>query len=265
MAEKSSENSVRSIQRALNVLMCFTWNERELTLTEITERVGLAKSTILRMLTSLELEGFISKDQKTNRYKLGHNIYYLGLIAKESLDIRKISRPIMEEIGKLSKETVNLYVLDQKERVCFEQVESPQAIKQSVRIGERFAIWAGATGKSILAHLEESMWYEMINDIEAHTENTIIDPDGFIGELKKIRKAGFAVSVGEKDHEVGCVAAPIFDAYQKTIGCLSISGPRFRFPENTDLYSKLVIKGAKKISSQLGYYEKSIEYMEYIG
>jgi DNA-binding IclR family transcriptional regulator len=265
MAENSSENSIRSIQRALTVLLCFTWNEREMTLTEITERVGLAKSTILRMLNSLELEGFIIKDQKTNRYKLGYKVYYLGLIAKESLYIRKISRPTMEEIGQESKETVNLYLLDQMDRVCFEQVESPQTIKQSVRIGERFPIWAGATGKSILAHLEESMWYEVIDNIDGFTENIIVDTDGLIAELKKIREAGYAVSIGEKDYEVGCIAAPIFDAYGNTIGCLSISGPRFRFPQNKDLYRKLVTAGAKMISSQLGYYEKGLEYMKHIG
>ncbi|MBB6215274.1 DNA-binding IclR family transcriptional regulator [Anaerosolibacter carboniphilus] len=262
MAEKSSENSVRSIQRALNILLCFNWSDRELTLTEIAEKAGLAKSTISRLLTTMELEGFISKDQKTNRYKLGRNIYYLGLIAKESLDIRKISRPIMEEICQASKETVNLYLLDNRERVCFEQVESPQAIKQSVKIGERFAIWAGATGKAILAHLGELIWYEMIEDIRSLTESTIVEPDAFIAELKQVREQGYAVSVGEKDYEVGCVAGPIFDVHRKVIGCLAISGPRFRFPDNIDFYSRLVTEGAKKISNQLGYYDRSPEYME---
>lgn len=262
MAEKSGENSVRSIQRALNILLCFTWDERELTLTEIVEKIGLAKSTVSRLLTTLELEGFIAKDQKTNRYKLGHNIYYLGLIAKESLDIRKISRPIMEEIGQVSQETVNLYLLDHRDRVCFEQVESPLPIKKSERIGERVSIWQGATGRSILAHLKESIWHEMVKELRPITEDTIADPDAFINELNRIRERGYAVSIGEKNAEVGCVAAPIFDAHRKVIGCLAISGPRFRFPENIDYYSRLVTEGAKKISNQLGYFEASPRYTE---
>ncbi|MBB6215285.1 DNA-binding IclR family transcriptional regulator [Anaerosolibacter carboniphilus] len=262
MTEKSNENSVRSIQRALNILLCFNWDERELTLTEIAEKIGLAKSTVSRLLTTLELEGFISKDQKTNRFKLGHNIYYLGLIAKESLDIRKISRPIMEEIGRASQETVNLYLLENRERVCLEQVESPQPIKKSEKIGERVSIWQGATGRSILANLKENVWYEMIKELRPITEDTIADPDAFITELKKVKERGYAVSVGEKNAEVGCIAAPIFDAHRKVIGCLAISGPRFRFPENIDYYSELVVDGAKKISNQLGYYEISPGYME---
>jgi DNA-binding IclR family transcriptional regulator len=262
MAEKSSENSVRSIQRALNILLCFNWDERELTLTEIVEKIGLAKSTVSRLLTTLELEGFISRDPQTSRYKLGHNMYYLGLIAKESLDIRKVSRPIMEEIGQASQETVNLYLLDDRERVCFEQVESPQAIKKSERIGERVSIWQGATGRSILAHLKEDIWHEMIKELRPITEDTIAEPKAFIVELNQIREKGYAVSVGEKNAEVGCVAAPIFDAHKKVIGCLSISGPRFRFQENIEDYSKLVVEGARKISNQLGYFETSPRYME---
>ncbi|MFZ5969750.1 MAG: IclR family transcriptional regulator [Bacillota bacterium] len=262
MAEKNNENSVRSIQRALQILMCFNWNEREFTLTEITEKINLAKSTTSRLLSTLEMEGFIKKDQRTNRYQLGHNIYYLGQVAKESLDLREISQPIMEEICQATKETINLYLLDKTDRVCFNQVESPLAIKRSVRIGERFPIWAGATGRSILANLDEHTWQDMIKELKPLTENTVVDPDKFINELRQIREKGYAVSVGEKDYEVGCVAAPIFDASRQVIGCVAISGPRFRFPEDTDYFSSLIVEGARKISEKLGYYERRQAYME---
>ena len=262
MNEKNGENSVRSIQRAFKILLCFNWNERELTLTEITEKIGLAKSTVSRLLGTLETEGFLVKDGKSNRYKLGHNIYYLGLIAKESLDLRAISHSIMVEITKLTQETTNLYMLDNLDRICFDQVESPLSIKRSVKIGERFPVWAGATGKSILAHMDESVWQDMTKELRPLTEKTIIDPQEFINELKAIRANGYAVSVGEKDYEVGCVAAPIFDANRNVIGCISISGPSFRFPKDTDYFCSVIVNAARRISKQLGYYEKSLEHME---
>lgn len=260
--KESGENNVRSINRALQILKCFNLNERGFTLTEISQKVDLPKSTTSRLLSTLESEGFIKKNEGTNYYKLGNAIYFLGLIAKESLDLRQISQPIMEEIGQNTKETINLYLLDNLEKVCFNQVESPLAIKRYVRIGERSPIWYGATGKSILANLDESIWYEKSKELKKYTEKTIVDPDEFISELKAIKAKGYAVSIGEKEHDVGCVAAPVFDNSKKVIGCLSISGPQYRFPQDTDYFVSLVVDGAMRISNKLGYYGESSLYAE---
>ena len=257
MKTVKSESSVRTLSRALSIFKAFTWEAREMNLTEISEKISLAKSTTLRLLTALEEEGFIYKNPKTNHYKLGFDLYYLGLIAKESMDIRSVSRPHMENITHQTRETTNLYLLDYHDRVCFEQVESPMAIKRTVRIGERFPIWAGATGRSILAFMDRSVWVEMTKELVKLTEYTVAEPEEFIQELERIRQQGYAVSVGEKDYEVGCVAAPIFDSTQKVIGCLSVSGPKFRFPEDTDLFAKLITDAADKISRKLGYHTRS--------
>lgn len=258
--KKSGENGVRSINRALQILKCYNWNEREFTLTEIAQKVKLPKSTTARLLSTLESEGFLKKEEKSNHYKLGNAVYFLGLIAKESLDLRLISQPIMEEICQATKETINLYVLDDLEKVCFNQVESPLSIKRYVKIGERSPIWYGATGKSILANLEEDIWHEKSKELVKYTEKTVVDPEEFISELKTIKEIGFAVSIGEKEHDVGCVAAPIFGGSKKVIGCLSISGPQYRFPQDTDYFVSLVVAGAAKISNELGYYGESSGY-----
>jgi len=257
-----TEGGVQSIQRALKILLCFTWEERELRLTEIAERIGLSKSTVSRLLSTLEREGFLVKDPKTSRYKLGHSIYYLGLIARESLDLRAISHPIMTEITHRTQETTVLYLLDKQERICFDQVESPQSIKRILKIGDRFPLWSGATGKAILAQLDEPLWYEMQKQVKPITPNTIVDPEEFIAELRKIKRNGFAISMGETNAEVGCVAAPIFDEQRSVIGCVSISGPTFRFPSDLDEFCRLIADGARRISKQLGYYEKTPDYLE---
>jgi DNA-binding IclR family transcriptional regulator len=260
--EENNSNNVRSISRALQILKCFNWNQREFTLTEITQKMGLPKSTTSRLLSTIENEGFIKRDERTNYYKLGNMMFFLGLIAKESIDLIQISRPIMEDICKATKETVNLYLLDNLEKVCFNQVESPLAIKRYVKIGERSPIWYGATGRAILANLDENIWHDMTKDLKKYTDKTIADPDDFISELNTIKERGYDVSVGEKEHDVGCVAAPVFDNSKKVIGCLSISGPQYRFPEDTDYFVSLVVDGARHISNELGYYEESPQYAE---
>ncbi len=252
--KNDGSTGVRAVERALDVLLCFNWNEKELTLTDISEKLGLAKSTVSRMLATLEMADFVYRDPKTNMYRLGSNIYYLGQIAKASMDLRNVAYPIMQELNNVTQETINLYLLDNLDRVCFEQIESPHTLKQVVKIGDRFPLWDGATGRVLLANLDEALWYDMIKELKPLTESTITDPIKFIESLKETKALGYAVSIGEKNYDIGCVAAPIFESTGKVKGCISISGPRFRIPQNTDQYAHLVVEAAKKISNQLGFF-----------
>lgn len=259
---EKNENNIRSIQRALKILECFDLEQKELTFTEIVEKIELPKSTTSRILSTLEYEGFLIRDQDTQKYKLGHTMYLLGLVARESMDIRTISLPYMENMTKQTNETSNLYILEGLDRVCIAQIESPMPIKQLVKVGERFPIWAGATGKSILAYLDESIWYDMIKELKQFTEHTVVDPDMFINELKDIRSKGYSLSLGEKYHEVGCIAAPLFNESKKVIGCISISGPVYRFPEDIDFFASLVTDASSEISYKLGYRKTRPVYLE---
>lgn len=257
----TKDTGIRSIQRALNILECFDWDNRELTFSQIVEKISLPKSTTSRILATLEGEGFLLRDPDTMKFKLGHTMYLLGLVAKESLDIRSISIPFMNKMTKLTNETSNLYILENFDRVCIAQVQSPMPIKQTVKVGERFPIWAGATGRSILAFMDESIWCDMVKELKQFTDKTVVNPDEFMDDLKQIRGKGFSVSMGEKFVEVGCVAAPIFNA-TRVIGCISVSGPVYRFPEDTTAYSNMVVEAAQSISHKLGYREKRSAFLE---
>lgn len=260
MVEKN-ENNIRSVQKALSLLQCFSIEHNELSFTEIVGKAQLPKSTTSRILSTLEYEGFVVRDADTQKYKLGHTMFLLGLIARESMDIRRIAIPYMENMMKITNETSNLYILENYDRVCIAQVESPNPIKQLVKLGERFPIWAGATGRAILAQLDESVWHNMVKEIKQFTEKTLVDHDQFILDLKEIRFKGYSISMGEKFQEVGCVAAPIFND-TGVIGCISISGPVYRFPEDSSNYVNLVTDSAARISRSLGYREKRSAFLE---
>lgn len=259
---EKNDNSIRSVQRAFKILKCFDWEHKELSFSEIVEKIELPKSTTSRILATLENEGFLVRDQDTQRYKLGHTVYLLGLVARESMDIRNITIPFLENMTKLSNETSNLYLLENLDRVCIAQVESPMPIKQLVKVGERFPIWAGATGRSILAYLDEEIWYDMKKELKQFTEKTLVDPDKFIQELKDIKRNGYSLSLGEKYHEVGCIAAPLFNESNCVIGCISISGPVYRFPEDISYLASLVTDASSKISHRLGYRVARPAYLE---
>lgn len=255
------DNNIKSVQKALSLLQCFSLQDNELAFSQLVEKTQLPKSTTSRILSTLEFEGFLVRDVATQKYRLGHTMFLLGLVARESMDSRTIALPYMENMTKLTGETSNLYILEDYDRVCIAQVESPKPIKQLVKLGERFPIWAGATGRSILAQLDESVWQEMVKEIKQFTDKTLIDHDQFILDLKEIRLKGYSVSMGEKFQEVGCVAAPVFND-AGVIGCISISGPVYRFPEDITNYANLVTDSATKISRSLGYKEKRSAFLE---
>nr|WP_312579497.1 IclR family transcriptional regulator [Sedimentibacter sp.] len=253
--EKNETKNVKSIDKAFDILLCFSWDEKELTLTEIARKMGWAKSTTSRLLNTLLDRGFLSKDEDTNKYVLGSVIYYLGQVAKETIDLRKVSMPILRNINQKTKETVHIYVYEGFDRICFEQVESPQLVKQSVKVGSREPIWVGATGKAILAYQSEQELDEVIKEVKKSSELSAVD---LINSIKQVRENGYAIRDGKKDDNVGCVAAPIFDIRGTVKGCLAISTPAFRFPKNSKDYIDLVVKGASEISENLGYIKNKI-------
>lgn len=146
---------MRTVQRALDILSCFSEERQELTLTDISKEMNLAMSTTTRLLKALEMNHFVEKNQETMKYRLGQRLYLLGYIAGKSIKLRELAKPLMYTLRDETKETVNLYVLDHKSRVCIEQAEGLQSIRHLVKIGEKLPLYAGAGGKVLLAFQSE--------------------------------------------------------------------------------------------------------------
>ncbi len=253
MIEKEESKNVKSIEKAFNILMCFGWNQRNLTLTEIAKKMGMAKSTTSRLLTTIVDMGFLTRDSITNKYMLGSKIYYLGQVAGDTLDLRRISIPILRELTDATQETSHIYVFKGLERICLEQVESPQVIKQSVRIGSVEPLWHGASGKAILAFLCEDVWNEALSS-KGETDQE--SSRRLKNELQIIRERGYAVRDGSMGDDVGCVAAPFFDVRGRAMGSIAVSWPAFRFPKDSAEYIRKVADAAQNISTQLGCLRK---------
>ncbi|WP_422443952.1 IclR family transcriptional regulator [Thermoanaerobacterium sp. DL9XJH110] len=254
MVRESEENGIRSVQRALSILLCFSWEQQEMSLIEICKKISLPKSTTSRLLATLENEGFLERNYVTKKYKLGPKLYYLGLVARQGLDLRNVALPIMKELRETTRETVNLYVKEGEQRVCFEQVESPLSLKRSAKIGDRFPLWAGASGKSFLAYMDAEDVAKIMETARSLTKNTIVDKEMMQKELEKIRRQGYAVSIEEREQGVSAVASPVFDVSGKMIASLSVSGPSFRFTEDKiKQFGCQVKEAATAISRKLGY------------
>lgn len=252
--EKSQggKDGIRTLKRALDVLQCFDLDNKRLTLTEIARKISLAKSTTLRFINALEQEGYLAKNED-NTYTLGYRIYYLGTVAKDSIELRRIALPIMHNLQEKFNETVNLYLFENDKTVCFEQIESSHALKRTVRIGDKFPIWSGASGRTILAFLDTTEIDRILKEVKPLTDFTITDLADIKSDLQNIREVKYSFSHDEREIGVACVAAPIFDAYRRILGSISLSGPTLRFTKDfVEEIKPCVFEAGKEISFSLG-------------
>lgn len=248
--EKSKDSdSLRTVQRAIDILNCFTLEQPELSLTEIAKKIDLAKSTTTRLLGTLELNNLVSKNPNTLKYKLGHRLYYLGYITGRSIKIREVAKPIMDVLRDFTKETVNLYILENDYRVCLEQSEGAMSIRHLVKIGERLPLWAGAGGKAILAYQSDEYKDDIFKSVDSSLKLMKL-----MSELKEIHQEKYAASRDEREVGSSAVASPIFDVNGDVRAALSVSGPSIRFTdEKIALLKDHVIDAAQKISTQIGH------------
>lgn len=146
---------MKSIDKALDVLLLFSREENELAHAEIARRMGWTTSTASRIIGTLLERDFLSKNEDNGKYRLGNMVYYLGAIARGNSDMRSCALPVMQKINQITNETVHIFVRDGISRVCIEQVNSRQTIRMSCEIGVRDVLWIGNTGRVLMAFCEK--------------------------------------------------------------------------------------------------------------
>ncbi len=220
--------TVRAVERALDILLCFT-DQQELTLTEITSQVGLNKSTVHRLLASLEGKGFLLRDQTTDKYRLGFRLWELTANLIREDDPALLFLPEMEKLRDLLGETISLYVRDGRERIRIQAVESQHTIRRVAPLGVRLPLAVGASSKVLVAFAEPAV-KDMILQDPAWPE--AIDKEQYIQQLGHIEQVGYAMSVEEREQGTSAVAAPVFNRAGDVIAALSVSGPAERLTTN---------------------------------
>jgi DNA-binding IclR family transcriptional regulator len=260
MAEPVKET--QSISRAIAILDCFRDIQPELGVREIARQVELHPSTVGRLLVTLTSLGILSQDKDTQKYRMGSKVLRWGAVYMSNMDLRVEARPFMEELHKLTDETIHLDIPDGATRICIERIESPQSLRWVPRIGERKPYYASAGGKVMLAFFSPTQRSEILQSepLEQLTPKTTTDPKKLKQEFDLIREHGYSISEGERVDGVSCVAAPIFDAAKKIIGALTISGPTTRFSATKKQeYAQLLIQATGNISKAMGYFSEEAE------
>ena len=218
--------TVRAVERALDVLLCFRAKD-ELGLTEISKMVGLHKSTVHRLLATLETRGFVRREQ-SDRYRIGWSILELTSGIYRSGDFSTVVFPEMTSLRDRIGETISLYVRSGFERIRIQAVEGIHAVRRVANIGMRFPLYIGASGKVLLAFCDEPLLDHME---EGGLLPANFDKSEFERQLEDIRRRGYAVTFEEREAGAAAVAAPIINRHNQVSAALSVSGPVDRFTE----------------------------------
>ncbi|MEY7999230.1 IclR family transcriptional regulator [Clostridium sp. Mt-5] len=253
---KSKSNLIQSVDRALQILECFSKRENELGVTQIANRLDLHKSTTFGLLSTLENRGYLKQNLENGKYRLGIKLFELGKLVEDGMDLRTSSLPYLKKLVYKYDETAHLAMRDGNQIIYIDKVEGESGIKMSSQVGKRAHVYCTGVGKAVLAFMPEKDAEEIMKNIKFHqfTCNTITDSNELKEELKKIRKRKYCIDNEEIEVGLKCVAAPIMDYNGEAVGSISISGPTSRMNhEKMNLIAKDLKEIIMKISETLGY------------
>lgn len=249
--------NIRVLDRAIRILTLLSDGKLRTT-QDISEGIDLAASTTFRLLSTLAFYNYIRRDEQSGLYGLGLACLELANAYQESNDIRRVALPELESLRDDLKETVHLVVMDRMQVVYLEKLPGLHAVGiMSSRVGARSPSYCTGVGKVLLAYQDPQKVKEYFttHEMRHYTDTTITDIGLLIEHLKTIQSAGYGFDFGEHEHEVRCVAVPIFDIRGKAVAALSVSGPAARMDpveENKELIAR-ARETALAISRKLGY------------
>ena len=254
MPNNKGEIKVKSLQKALTVLDCFA-EKQPLSITEISEKLGLYKSNVYDILTTLCAMGYLDRSTESSKFYLGKKIAVLGKMASDRYSFENIVSPYLHqlanEVGEIAYLTVpigyQLYYMD---------TAVPAGTRPYVSAVLRNSydkLNCTGSGKAMLSHMPEEFIDEYLASPQtAKTEYTIVDPEKMRDELTKIRLRGYAIDDEEYAIGLRCVAVPILDHDGSVLGAMSVSGPSARFTEGKiQQFAKKLTKYVCEIQNNL--------------
>lgn len=243
------ERSVRSVERAVEVLYHLTRPPSGSQLGELARLLKLPKSTVHQILVALCKTGMVERETTTRAYRLGYRILHLSAVYLSSLNVVERALPYMRKLRDASGETVVLSRRVGEQRVDIAVTESPSELKRSAEVGRPLPLDRGAVGKIILASMPVDEARAILK--RAGDEPEVIEKK--LEELQRVAQLGYAVSVGERVPGAWSIAAPVLGWQQGLEAVLALSGPMSRFAENEmDRLIRLVVETAWEVSRELG-------------
>lgn len=245
---------VSSVDRAVDVLLLFSRSVRpSLGVTEIAQELGMPKSGVHRVLTTLRARRLVTYDEQTRKYSLGQAAIALSQSYITRLDVQSVAAETIHQLARAAGETATLAVRRHGSVVHRAQSAPDHELRLEVRIGRASPLHASASGKAFLAFLPgpEAEDYLRRSSLDPVTDRTITDAAALRAELAVFREQGFAVSRGERLVGVASVAATARDHEGYPVAALAVSGPEARI--DVDAVAPQVVEAARQLSHEMGH------------
>ncbi|MEX3104900.1 MULTISPECIES: IclR family transcriptional regulator [unclassified Streptomyces] len=236
---------VRSVRRAVEILNLLSEDRPVVTLREVTEATGLAKTTALRLVQTLEETGLLGSHPAG--YTAGPALWRWAYLARSQWEVPQETRKVMRDLADRLGETVNLFVARGVHRICVAHEESPHPLRHVVDVGDEQPLWAGASSKILLRDAPDPFLRRVATTSPQGEPLT----DRLRTWAAEAAERGYAVSSSEFDEGLTAVAVPILGRTGKVAASLSLSGPTHRFPyESIERFAAELAQGARLISDQ---------------
>lgn len=236
--------SIQSVDNALDVLEALCDEGEEVRISQLSERLGMNKTSIFRLLATFENRGYVEKEQRSGKYKLGLSAYEIGQKFLSRMGLLRKAKPVMEKLARSCNEAIYLAVPSEKEILLLDMVDTTQQVKIIPLLGNRYPITGISAGRVILAHSEARRALCSLEELAA-----------LEADLTRIHERGGCSDQGSFGEGIASLAAPLIDAQGNVPGALCMVGPEFRLTGEKvekDLLPKLIDAGVV-ISSKLGY------------
>jgi len=249
---------IQALDRALDLLDCFSYQSREMTLSVLAKQTGLNKTTAKRILANLTNRGYLQQDLETKRYHLGLRLFELGGIVYSSFSLRKAAAPHMRQLRDKTGMTVLLGVLRDDHLVYVDKLDGTGVIRISSDIGWRRRSNFGMLGMVLMASLPPEKISALLDEypLEAYTTYSITDRDAFSLRLAQIHQDGYLFEKEEAHIGIVGVAAPVRDYSRAVVAAIGVAMTARQYDEEHNAEKKLielVKETANDISTDLGY------------
>jgi IclR family acetate operon transcriptional repressor len=245
---------IQSVRRAVAIMNTFTIDEPELGVTELSNRLNLHKSTVHRLLASLEKGGLVERNPRNRKSSLGIRLIELAGTMLHSRKLPQLARPYLHHLADTVEESTYLGVRDGNDVLNIDQVPGPHLVQSIGWLGRLAPIHCTSTGKIFLAHMPENELEQVLEKgLSAITSKTITDASKLRAELEKVREQGYATALEEHEEGTNAIAAPITTSDGTVIAAIGVVGPSFRFTSDKALSRAEIIRSvAREVSHRLG-------------
>lgn len=246
--------SVKSAERALDVIDFLSFSENGATLMDLSNHLEIPKSSMSQLLSTMLSKNYLFKSEG-NLYKLGHKLIIAGNRARTTNDIYSASHTILRDTVQKTGETVFLAIRSDTEIIYLAKVDSERSARTTAQPGMRKPLHCTGLGKSFLSFEDENIRNEIFEKIvlDAHTPNTITDLDELKIRTTEYRNQGYSIDDEENDIGVYCVASPIFNDQGQMIAAISCAGSKPRMLDKKSEVIETITNAASQISISQGF------------